>query len=168
MFQQLTEYNAMRDVGNFGGAGSNANAETSFSSPNMFKNHVDLSSRRPPSSPRQIASRSETGANAVKEEACSGDASFSEDQTMDENYLSSFPIPSWDDSDLLSDDFLKVTDEKPILNAKAADVKVSSDLYHSEFNRFNLCLNLDHNISCNFGIRTQKVELALLAFYLIT
>ncbi|XP_031099334.1 transcription factor bHLH130-like [Ipomoea triloba] len=106
--------------------GSNANAaEASFASPNAFKNRrvgVDLSPRHPPSSSsRQMASISET---AVKEEACSGDGiGFNEDETMDESYLSSFPIPSWDDSDLLSDDFLKVTDEKPSLNAKAPDFK---------------------------------------------
>ncbi|XP_019163320.1 PREDICTED: transcription factor bHLH130-like [Ipomoea nil] len=103
-------------------SGTNA-AEASFASPNVFKNRVDLSPRHPPS--RGMASISETGASAVKEEACSGDGvgGFNEDQTMDESYLSSFPIPSWDDLDLLSDDFLKVTDEKPSLKAKAPDFK---------------------------------------------
>nr|GLL43376.1 transcription factor bHLH122-like isoform X2 [Ipomoea trifida] len=112
------EYGAMRGMGSYG-AGSNANADASFSSPSRFKNHTGFSSSgQPASSSGAMASISEIGEEGVKEETSPGHGRFSETQKNDE-----FSMPSWEDSDILSDLFLNVSEEKPFSNSNVSDIQ---------------------------------------------
>nr|GMD61793.1 transcription factor bHLH122-like [Ipomoea batatas] len=116
------EYGAMRGMGSYG-AGSNANAEASFSSPSRFKNHTGFSSSgQPASSSGAMASISEIGEEGVKEETSPRHGRFSETQKNDE-----FSMPSWEDSDILSDLFLNVSEEKPFSNSNVSDIQKSED-----------------------------------------
>lgn len=63
-----------------------------------------------------MASISETGDDrVVKEETCPGNGH--------ENYDSTFSMPSWDDSDILSDYFLTSSEENPLSNSNASDIQ---------------------------------------------
>ncbi|XP_019157890.1 PREDICTED: transcription factor bHLH122-like isoform X2 [Ipomoea nil] len=112
------EYGAMRGMGSYG-AGSNANAEASFSSPSKFKNHTGFSSSgQPASSSGAMASISEIGEEGLKEETSPGHGGFSETQKNDE-----FSMPYWEDSDILSDLFLNGSEEKPFSNPNVSDIQ---------------------------------------------
>ncbi|XP_016448128.1 uncharacterized protein LOC107773192 isoform X1 [Nicotiana tabacum] len=110
------EYGAMRGVGSYG-TGANATAETSLSTPKRFKTQVGISSGKPPAFPGLMTPISEIG-DKVVEENSSGD-----EHKNDESSITDFPIPSWEDSHILSDDFLKAEDIEiePFSNVNASD-----------------------------------------------
>ncbi|XP_060174157.1 transcription factor bHLH80-like isoform X2 [Lycium barbarum] len=87
------EYGALRGMGNYG-AGSS---------------QVALSSGQPHSS-GLLAPISEFGAKSI-EESRQGNESFGKGHKNDESYMTGFPMPTWDDSQILTDDFLQVPED---------------------------------------------------------
>lgn len=95
----------MRGMGNFG-AGSGANAEASFSSGSRLKNQIDFPPG-PPSSSGITPHASEIGGKSMGMGSPES-GSFGESRRNDGGYMTGgFPSSSWDDSTLLSDNFLK-------------------------------------------------------------
>lgn len=104
------EYGALRGIGSYGaGSGTNAAGEASFSNPSRFSSQTALPSGQPTSS-GLLAPISEFGAKSI-EESRRGDESFGKGHKSDESYMAGFPMPSWDDSQILTDDFLQVPDD---------------------------------------------------------
>ncbi|KAK6776219.1 hypothetical protein RDI58_027220 [Solanum bulbocastanum] len=97
------EYGAMRGIGSYG-TSTNTATETSLSTPKSFKTQVGFSSGKPPASPRLMAPISEFGTKVLEEK------STGNEHKNDENCITDFPMPSWEDSHILSDDFLKAED----------------------------------------------------------
>ncbi|KAK4358965.1 hypothetical protein RND71_021194 [Anisodus tanguticus] len=97
------EYGAMRGTGSYG-TGTSAAAETSLSTPRSFKTQVGFSSGKPPASPALMAPISEIGDNVLEEN------STGNEHKNDESCITDFLMPSWEDSHILSDDFLKAED----------------------------------------------------------
>ncbi|KAA8549552.1 hypothetical protein F0562_001430 [Nyssa sinensis] len=97
-------HGATRDIGNLG-ARNGANAEASFSSASRLKGKVDFSSGQPSSS-GLMSHISEFGSKSMGLSSPQ-DGSFSEGGRNNGCYISGFPIGSWDDSAILSDNFLK-------------------------------------------------------------
>ncbi|KAK4373791.1 hypothetical protein RND71_004468 [Anisodus tanguticus] len=100
------EYGALRGIGSYG-AGSNQMA---------------LPSGQPHSS-GLLAPISEFGAKSI-EESRQGDESFGKGHKNDESYMAGFPMTTWDDSQILTDDFLQVPDDDeagPFSNVNAPD-----------------------------------------------
>ncbi|XP_009785469.1 transcription factor bHLH122-like [Nicotiana sylvestris] len=126
-FDIENEYGAMRGIGGYG-AGGNAAAEASFPTPNRFSSQTALQSGQPPSS-GLLAPISEFGAKSI-EEGRAGDESFGKGHKNDDSYMTGFPIPSWDDSQMLTDDFLQVPEDneaEPFSNVNASDNQSSED-----------------------------------------
>ncbi|CAN4094873.1 unnamed protein product [Withania somnifera] len=123
------EYGALRSIGSCGtGSGSNAAAEASFSNPSRFSSQTALPSVQPHSS-GLLAPTSEFGAKSI-EESRQGDGSFGKGHKNDENYMSGFSMPSWDDSQILTDDFLQVPEDDevgPSPNVNASENQSSED-----------------------------------------
>ncbi|XP_009618594.1 transcription factor bHLH80-like [Nicotiana tomentosiformis] len=120
-FDIENEYGAMRGIGGYG-AGGNAAAEASFPTPNRFSSQTALQSGQPPSS-GLLAPISVFGAKSI-EEGRAGDESFGKGHKNDESYMTVFPMPSWDDSQMLTDDFLQVPEDneaEPFSNVNASD-----------------------------------------------
>ncbi|XP_019240993.1 PREDICTED: transcription factor bHLH130-like isoform X2 [Nicotiana attenuata] len=117
------EYGAMRGVGSYG-TGANATTETSLSTPKRFKTQVGISSGKPPASPGLMTPISEIGDKVVEEK------SIGDEHKNDESCITDFPIPSWEDSHILSDDFLKAEDIEiePFSNVNASDNQNSEGL----------------------------------------
>ncbi|KAI3461080.1 hypothetical protein Pfo_017743 [Paulownia fortunei] len=112
-----TEFGAMRGIGNFG-AGNIANADASFSSASRFKSQMGFSSRN--SSSSGMMSISEFESKGIRENNPGG-GQFDEDRGNDGDYIPCFP---WDDSTILSDDFLKglvENDNETFSKANASD-----------------------------------------------
>ncbi|XP_049402815.1 transcription factor bHLH130-like [Solanum stenotomum] len=104
------EYGALRGIGNYGaGSGTNAAGEASFSNPSRFSSQTALPSGQPTSS-GLLAPISEFGAKSI-EESRRGDECFGKGHKSDESYMAGFPMPSWDDSQILTDDFLQVPED---------------------------------------------------------
>lgn len=125
MFEQFTEFGTMRAIGNFGG-GNSANAEATFSSASKFKSQMDFSSRH--TSSGMMDPISEIGSKGMGEHGAV-DGQFDDDRGNDVDYITGFPINSWDDSALLSDNFLKGVadnDNERFSNANASDDQVLS------------------------------------------
>lgn len=99
------EYGAMRGIGSYG-TGTNAATEISLSTSRSFKTQVGFSSGKPPASPGLMTPISEIG-DIVLEENSTGD-----EHKNDESCMTDFPMPSWEDSHILSDDFLKAEDNE--------------------------------------------------------
>lgn len=116
------EYGALRGIGSYGtGSGSNAAAEASFSNPSRFSSQTALPSGQPHSS-GLLAPISELGAKSIKESR-QGDESFGKGHKSDESYMAGFSMPSWDDSQILTDDFLQVPEDdetEPFPNVNAS------------------------------------------------
>ncbi|MCD7463333.1 hypothetical protein HAX54_050361 [Datura stramonium] len=107
------EYGALRGIGSYGaGSGSNAAAEASFSNPSRFSSQIALPSGQPSSS-GLLAPISEFGAKSI-EEIRPGNESFSKGDKNDESYMAGFAMPSWDDSQILTDDFLQVPEDDEV------------------------------------------------------
>ncbi|KAI3449926.1 hypothetical protein Pfo_006591 [Paulownia fortunei] len=114
------EFGTMRAMGNFGG-GNSANAEASFSSASRFKSQVEFSSRH--STSGMMHPISEIGSKGIGGNS-PGDGQFDEDRGNDIDYITGLPMNSWDDSAVLSDNFLKGladNDNKRFSNANASD-----------------------------------------------
>ncbi|KAK4419525.1 Transcription factor [Sesamum alatum] len=94
------EFGSVRGIGNFGG-GNSANAEASFSSASRFKNQMEFSS-----SSRLMDPISEIG-NAGICENSRGPGPFDDNPSNDGDYIPGFATNSWDDSAVLSDNFLQ-------------------------------------------------------------
>lgn len=126
LFQQLTEYGALRGIGSYGaGSGTNAAGEVSFSNPSRFSSQTALPSGQPTSS-GLLAPISEFGAKSI-EERRRGDESFGKGHKSDESYMAGFALPSWDDSQILTDDFLQVPEDDEsgsFSNVNASDNQV--------------------------------------------
>ncbi|KAK4355022.1 hypothetical protein RND71_027216 [Anisodus tanguticus] len=100
------EYGALRGIGSYG-AGSSQMALPSGQ----------------PHSLGLLAPISEFGAKSI-EESRQGDESFGKGHKNDESYMTSFPMSTWDDSQILTDDFLQVPDDDevgPFSNVNASD-----------------------------------------------
>ncbi|XP_052179979.1 transcription factor bHLH128-like [Diospyros lotus] len=100
-------YVVMRGMGDSGGGISGADADVSFSSPSRLKAQMEFSSG-PPSSGHMI-SISENETEKGLEISGTEDPSFGEvhrDNSANYN-VDGFPFGSWDDSDIMSDSFLK-------------------------------------------------------------
>ncbi|KAL0459258.1 UNVERIFIED_CONTAM: Transcription factor [Sesamum latifolium] len=114
------EFGSVRGIGNFGG-GNSANAEASFSSASRFKNQMEFSSRH--SSSRLMDPISEIGNNGIGENS-RGPEPFSDNPSNDDDYIPGFASNSWDDSAVLSDNFLQEladNDNKRFSNANVSD-----------------------------------------------
>ncbi|CAN4104767.1 unnamed protein product [Withania somnifera] len=104
------DYGALRGIGSYGtGSGSNTAAEASFSNPSRVSSQTALPSGQPHSS-GLLAPISEFGAKSI-EESRQGDGSFGKGHKNEESYLAGFPMPSWDGSQILTDDFLQVPED---------------------------------------------------------
>ncbi|XP_010314674.1 transcription factor bHLH80-like [Solanum lycopersicum] len=104
------EYGALRGIGSYGaGSGTNAAGEVSFSNPSRFSSQTALPSGQPTSS-GLLAPISEFGAKSI-EESRRGHESFGKGHKSDESYMAGFALPSWDDSQILTDDFLQVPED---------------------------------------------------------
>lgn len=116
----MTEYGAIRGIGRYE-TGTNAAADTSLSTPKSFKTQVGFSSGKPPASPRLMAPISEFGTKVLEEK------SMGNEHKNDEHCITDFPMPSWEDSHILSDDFLKTEDIEiePFSNEDASHNQVS-------------------------------------------
>ncbi|PSR90217.1 Transcription factor bHLH130 like [Actinidia chinensis var. chinensis] len=95
-------YGGMRGTGNFGG-GSGTNTEASFPSPTRLKGQMDFSSGKTSSSVRMTPILENRSKNS--EISGPGDGSFGEGLRNDRGYVTGFPIGSWDDSAIFSDNF---------------------------------------------------------------
>lgn len=93
----MTEYGAMRGIGSYG-TGTNAATETSLLT------QVGFSSGKSPASPRLVAPISEFRDKVLEEN------STANEHKNNESCITDFPMPSWEDSHILSDDFLKAED----------------------------------------------------------
>ncbi|CAI9106590.1 OLC1v1005783C5 [Oldenlandia corymbosa var. corymbosa] len=114
------EFGAMRGLGNFG-AGNMANAEASVSSASRIHGRMEFpSSQTTPSG--LMPPISEFG-NTSTGQTKPGDTSFPGNQKNDSDYTTGFPVPSWDDSALLSDSFLKELGDDPDDNKALSNVK---------------------------------------------
>lgn len=117
------EYGALRGIGSYGaGSGSNTAADASFSNPSRFSSQTALPSGQPTSS-GLLAPISEFGAKSI-DESRQGDESFGKGHKSDESFMAGFPMPSWDDSQILTDDFLQVPEDDeggPFSNVNASD-----------------------------------------------
>ncbi|KAL2487890.1 transcription factor bHLH [Forsythia ovata] len=98
------DFGAMRSMGNFG-AGSSASAEAMSSSTSRFKNQMVFPSMNRSSS-GMMTPISEIGSTSIGETR-PGDGHFQEDCANDGNYITGFQEVSWNDSSILSDDFIK-------------------------------------------------------------
>lgn len=98
------EYGAMRGIGSYGTGTNAAATETSLSTPRSFKTQVGFSFGKPPASPRLMAPISEFRDKVLEEN------SMGTEHKNDESCIADFPMPSWEDSHILSDDFLKTED----------------------------------------------------------
>ncbi|KAM3398284.1 transcription factor [Capsicum galapagoense] len=109
------EYGAMRGIGSYG-TGASAATETSLSTPRSFNTQVGFSSGKPPASPRLMAPISEFGDKVLEEN------STDNEHKNAESCITDFPMPSWEDSHILSDDFLKAEDNEiePFSNEDAS------------------------------------------------
>ncbi|TMW86027.1 hypothetical protein EJD97_022052 [Solanum chilense] len=117
------EYGAIRGIGSYK-TGTNAAAETSLSTQKSFKTQVGFSSGKPPASPRLMAPISEFGTKVLEEK------STGNEHKNDEHCITDFPMPSWEDSHILSDDFLKTEDIEiePFSNEDASHNQSSEGL----------------------------------------
>ncbi|XP_060216303.1 transcription factor bHLH130-like isoform X1 [Lycium barbarum] len=97
------EYGPMRGIGSYG-TSTSAATETLLSTPRSFKTQVGFSSGKPPASPGLMAPISEIGDKVLE-----GNGTGNEHKN-DESCITDFPMPSWEDSPILSDDFLKTED----------------------------------------------------------
>nr|XP_009793127.1 PREDICTED: uncharacterized protein LOC104240039 isoform X2 [Nicotiana sylvestris] len=106
------------------GTGANATTEASLLSSKRFKTQVGISSGKPPASPGLMTPISEIGDKVVEEN------SIGDEQKNDESCITDFPIPSWEDSHILSDDFLKAEDIEiePFSNVNASNIQNSEGL----------------------------------------
>ncbi|KAK4407377.1 Transcription factor [Sesamum angolense] len=114
------EFGSVRGIGNFGG-GNSANAEASFSSASRFKNQMEFSSSH--SSSRLMDPISEIGNNVIGESS-RGPGPFDDNPSNDDDYIPGFASNSWDDSAVLSDNFLQEladNDNKRFSNANVSD-----------------------------------------------
>ncbi|CAN4118069.1 unnamed protein product [Withania somnifera] len=109
------EYGAMRGIGSYG-TGTSVAMETSLLTPRSFKIPVGFSSGKPPASPAIMAPIPEIGDKVLEEN------STSNEHKNDESCITDFPMPSWEDSHILSDDFLKAEDTEiePFSNEDAS------------------------------------------------
>ncbi|CAK9146752.1 unnamed protein product [Ilex paraguariensis] len=117
-------YGLVRGMESFG-PGDNTNAEASFSSTSRLKGQMDISSGLPSSS-GLMSHTSEIGSKNMVEilENSPGDGNFGEGRKNHGGYITGFPITSWDDSAILSDDFLKGVgdnDRKVFCNLNASE-----------------------------------------------
>ncbi|PHU15692.1 hypothetical protein BC332_16897 [Capsicum chinense] len=115
------EYGALRGIGSYGtGSGSNAAAEqASFSNPSRFSSQKSGQ----PNSSGLLAPISELGAKSI-EESRQSDEGFGKGHKNDESYMTGFPMPSWDNSQILTDDYLQVPEDDeagPFTNVNASD-----------------------------------------------
>ncbi|KAK3020453.1 hypothetical protein RJ639_047577 [Escallonia herrerae] len=97
-------YPVMRGIGDFG-AGSGTNAEASFSSASRLKRQLDYSPGQPSSS-GLLATISEMGGKNMRMSSPDNEI-YEEGHTKEGSYATGFPSSSWDDSAILSDNFLK-------------------------------------------------------------
>ncbi|XP_057483164.1 transcription factor bHLH130-like isoform X2 [Actinidia eriantha] len=95
-------YGGMRGMGNFGG-GSGTNAEASFPSPSRLKSQMDFSSGKPSSSERMTPILENRSKNTEIRDPEGGGSR--EGRRNDRGYITGFPIGSWDDSAIFSDNF---------------------------------------------------------------
>lgn len=116
----------MRSIGNFAAVNS-ASAEASSFSASRFKNQMVFPSMNP-SSTGMMTPISEIGSKSFGESR-PGDGHFQEDCANDDDYITGFPVVSWNDSSILSDDFVKGLgddDTKTFSNINASDDQVFS------------------------------------------
>ncbi|XP_059628859.1 transcription factor bHLH130-like [Cornus florida] len=97
-------YGVVRGMRNFG-SGNGANAEGSFSPASRLKGQMDLSSG-PSSSSGLMSHIAEIGTKDIGGSSPE-DGSFREGRRNNGGYITGFPISSWDDSAILSDNYLK-------------------------------------------------------------
>ncbi|XP_022879065.1 transcription factor bHLH130-like isoform X1 [Olea europaea var. sylvestris] len=115
------DFGAMRSIGNFAAVNS-ASAEASSFSASRFKNQMVFPSMNP-SSTGMMTPISEIGSKSFGESR-PGDGHFQEDCANDDDYITGFPVVSWNDSSILSDDFVKGLgddDTKTFSNINASD-----------------------------------------------
>ncbi|KAL2470509.1 Transcription factor bHLH [Abeliophyllum distichum] len=121
------DFGAMRSMGNFGAGNSasaeaEAEAEAMSSSTSRFKNQMVFPSMNRSSS-GMMTPISEIGSKSIGE-THPGDGHFQEDRANDGDYITGFPVVSWNDSSILSDDFMKGLgddDTKTFSNINALD-----------------------------------------------
>ncbi|GFZ20660.1 basic helix-loop-helix (bHLH) DNA-binding superfamily protein [Actinidia rufa] len=102
VIKRLAGYGGMRGMGNFGG-GSGTNAEASFPSPSRLKSQMDFSSGKPSSSDRMTPILENRSKNTEIRDP--EDGGSREGHRNDRGYITGFPIGSWDDSAIFSDNF---------------------------------------------------------------
>ncbi|XP_057483163.1 transcription factor bHLH130-like isoform X1 [Actinidia eriantha] len=102
VIKRLAGYGGMRGMGNFGG-GSGTNAEASFPSPSRLKSQMDFSSGKPSSSERMTPILENRSKNTEIRDPEGGGSR--EGRRNDRGYITGFPIGSWDDSAIFSDNF---------------------------------------------------------------
>ncbi|KAK9273031.1 hypothetical protein L1049_017838 [Liquidambar formosana] len=95
-------YVALRGMGNLG-AGNGTNGEPSFSSASRLKNQINFSSG-PPTSSGLMTPISEMG-NKSMGQSSPDSGSFGEGRSSNGGYITGFPIGSWDDSTIMSENF---------------------------------------------------------------
>ncbi|KAK6164196.1 hypothetical protein DH2020_001060 [Rehmannia glutinosa] len=114
------EFGTLRSMGNFG-SGNTVNAEASCSSTSRFKSQMDFSSRH--SSSRMMNPIPEIDIKGMGENS-RGNRQFDEDRDNDVDYITGFPMNTWDDSAVLPDNFLNGladNESKRFSNANASD-----------------------------------------------
>ena len=113
----------MRGLGNFG-AGNSTNEEASFSPASRLKNY----STGPPSSSGLMSPIAEIEEKAI---AANNPESGAFGEGRSNNYVSGFPLSSWDDSELISDNITGLKrlrddhDEKPFSNINVSETQVA-------------------------------------------
>ncbi|KAL2238633.1 UNVERIFIED_CONTAM: Transcription factor [Sesamum indicum] len=142
------EFGSVRGIGNFGG-GNSANAEASFSSASRFKNQMEFSSRL--SSSRLMDPISEIGNNGIGENS-RGPGPLDDDPSNDGDYIPGFTSNSWDDSSVLSDNFLQELADND--NKRFSNANVSDDQNNKGGNRPTT--QLSHHLS----LPTSSTELS--------
>uniref|UniRef100_A0A2N9J1C8 BHLH domain-containing protein n=2 Tax=Fagus sylvatica TaxID=28930 RepID=A0A2N9J1C8_FAGSY len=114
-------YAATRGMGNFG-AGNSTNEEASFSPASRLKNY----STGPPSSSGLMSPIAEIEEKAI---AANNPESGGFGEGRSNNYVSGFPLSSWDDSELISDNITGLKrlrddhDEKPFSNINVSETQ---------------------------------------------
>ncbi|KAK3408592.1 hypothetical protein EUGRSUZ_J00796 [Eucalyptus grandis] len=112
-------YSASRSIEDF--VGSGAAGESSFSPASRFSNRMNFSSGPPPSSSGKMSPITELGKKSMDINSPEG-GDFSEGHGND--YITGFPIGSWDDPVGLSDNFNRGDeDEKGFLGLNASETE---------------------------------------------
>lgn len=117
---RMAGYSASRGIEDFVGPG--ARGESSFSPASRFGNHMNFSSRPPPSSSGKMSPITERGKKSMDTSSPEG-GDFGDGHGN--NYVMGFPIGSWDDPVSLSDNFTGGDeDEKGFLGLNASETEV--------------------------------------------